>query len=134
MGPIYDFLHHQAVAFTKWVRVFLEFAGALVILYVSVIVLFRFFKLKFRESCTDLRIRLGRGIAMALMLYLAGELLRLITTWDYKDLIIVGGIVVLHVVISILVSWEVGHSLKLIEEEEAIEHKSSVKDKDKEGC
>ncbi len=123
MTELYDFLHDHVVYFTKMVRMFLELAGALVILYVAAATVYRFFRLRFLESCTELRVRLGRGIAMALSLYLAGELLRLVTVREYKDLAIVGVIVLLHVVISLVVSHEVHHSIRMIEEEEVLSAK-----------
>ena len=58
---------------------------------------------------------------------MAAEVLRLITIRDYTDLAIVSAIIVLHVIVSVLVSWEVGHSLKHVREELEYDHDSESK-------
>lgn len=126
MQVIYDFLHHFVLDLTMILIVLLELLGALVILYVAVVALYRFFCLKFTQSSTEIRIRTGRGIAMGLQFYLAAEIFRLITIREYKDLAIVGVIILLHVIISVLISWEVDHSIKMVKEEEELGHKTDL--------
>lgn len=117
MEVFYDLIHHFVLDFTKILTVVFELIGALVILYVAVVALIKFFSLKFYQTSTDVRIRLGRGIAMGLQFYLAAEIFRLITIREYKDLAIIGAIIFLHVIISVLISWEVHHSIKMVKEE-----------------
>ncbi len=126
MEALYDVLHHFVLDLTKILIVVLELMGAAVIVYVGIVALIKFFCLKFNKSSTDIRIRLGRGIAMGLQFYLAAEIFRLITIREYKDLAIVGVIIVLHVIISLLISWEVHHSIKMVKEEEELDHKTGL--------
>lgn len=126
LEALYDVLHHFVLDLTKILIVVLELMGAAVILYVAIIAAYRFFILKFHKTSTDIRIRLGRGIAMGLQFYLAAEIFRLITIREYKDLAIVGVIIVLHVIISVLISWEVHHSIKMVKEEEELDEKTGL--------
>jgi uncharacterized membrane protein len=124
---LYEILHHFVLDLTRLLMLLLELTGALVIILVSFQTICKFVKLKYRQTSTELRIRLGRGIALGLLFYLAAEILRLITIRDYTDLAIVSAIIVLHVIVSILVSWEVGHSLKHVREEIEYDHDVSSK-------
>ncbi|QNO16032.1 DUF1622 domain-containing protein [Alkalicella caledoniensis] len=126
VGALYELLHHFVLDLTKVLIVVLELMGALVIVYVGIVALYKFFCLKFTKSSTEVRIRLGRGIAMGLQFYLAAEIFRLITIREYKDLAIVGVIIVLHVIISVLISWEVHHSIKMVKEEEELDSKTGL--------
>ncbi len=131
MGAIVDVLHHYVIYITKFLMLILEFAGAIIIVYSSIITLYRFVRLSFNKSSTELRIRLGRGLSMGLQYYLAAEILRLITIRDYNDLAIVGVIILLHVIVSLLVSWEVHHSLKVIKEETELDEECAIKEKER---
>lgn len=107
---------------TKFMIYIMEIIGLFIILYSSVLTLTRFVKLKYNQTSTDIRIRLGRGISFALMFYLAAEILRLILIREYKDLFIVGAIIVLHVIVTVLIAWEVSHSLHVMKEERELDH------------
>ena len=110
---------------TKLLILVFELAGAVVIVQTAFCSLTRFFKLPFMQTSTDLRIRLGRGISFALMLYLSAEILRLVLIRDYKDLAIVGIIILLHVIVTVLVAWEVSHSIHTVKEEQMLDSETS---------
>jgi uncharacterized membrane protein len=119
---IYHFIEYFVQDFTKLMIVLMELVGLLIIIYSSVVTLSRFVKLKYNQTSTDIRIRLGRGISFALMFYLAAEILRLILIREYKDLFIVGAIIVLHVIVTVLIAWEVSHSIHVMKEERELDH------------
>ncbi|MBS3991647.1 MAG: DUF1622 domain-containing protein [Erysipelothrix sp.] len=119
---IYHAFEYFVQDFTKIMIVALELIGLLIIIYSSIMTLTRFVKLKYQQTSTDIRIRLGRGISFALMFYLGAEILRLILIREYKDLFIVGAIIVLHVIVSVLIAWEVSHSLHVMKEERELDH------------
>jgi uncharacterized membrane protein len=119
---IYHFIEHFVQDFTKIMIVMMELVGLLIIIYSSIVTLSRFVKLKYNQTSTDIRIRLGRGISFALMFYLAAEILRLILIREYKDLFIVGAIIVLHVIVTVLIAWEVSHSIHVMKEERELDH------------
>jgi uncharacterized membrane protein len=119
---IYHAFEYFVQDFTKIMIVALELVGLLIIIYSSLMTLSRFVKLKYQQTSTDIRIRLGRGISFALMFYLGAEILRLILIREYKDLFIVGAIIVLHVIVSVLIAWEVSHSIHVMKEERELDH------------
>lgn len=123
MAEIYSLLHHFVLDMTNILMVILELIGAAIIVYISLVTFYKFLRLNYYKTSTELRIRLGRGIAMGLQFYLAAEILRLITIRDTEDIYIVGAVILLHVIVTVLVSWEVHHSVKsVVEEEELDEH------------
>lgn len=115
-------VQHFVHDITKFMIYILELVGLFIILYSSVMTFSRFLKLKYNQTSTDIRIRLGRGISFALMFYLAAEILRLILIREYKDLFIVGAIIVLHVIVTVLIAWEVSHSIHVMKEERELDH------------
>lgn len=122
LASLYSFLEHIVVDLTKIMIVIMELIGLIVILYSATITLLKFFQLKYKQTSTEVRIRLGRGISFALMFYLAAEILRLILIREYKDLFIVGAIIVLHVIVTVLIAWEVSHSVHAMKEEIELDH------------
>lgn len=115
-------IQHFVHDITKFMIYILELVGLFVIIYSSIMTFSRFLKLKYNQTSTDIRIRLGRGISFALMFYLAAEILRLILIREYKDLFIVGAIIVLHVIVTVLIAWEVSHSIHVMKEERELDH------------
>ena len=115
-------VQHFVHDITNFMIYILELVGLFIILYSSAMTFSRFLKLKYNQTSTDIRIRLGRGISFALMFYLAAEILRLILIREYKDLFIVGAIIVLHVIVTVLIAWEVSHSLHVMKEERELDH------------
>lgn len=122
LEAFYHVIEHFVQDITKIMIVVMELVGLVVIVYSSIITLIRFFKLDYKQTSTEIRIRLGRGISFALMFYLAAEILRLILIREYKDLFIVGAIIVLHVIVTVLIAWEVSHSIHVMKEERELDH------------
>ena len=114
-------LHDVVIMVTGLLITLFELFGALIILYIGIITAYKFFRLRFGQTSTELRVRFGRAIALGLLFYLAAEIFRLITIRDYKDLAIVGVIVILHVIISLLISWEVEHGIKIVKTEQEMD-------------
>jgi uncharacterized membrane protein len=112
---------HTLKLLTQFLILAFELTGALILVHTIVNAVLRFLRLRFNQTSTDLRIRLGRGISFALMLYLSAEILRLVLIRNVMDLAIVGIIIVLHVIVTVLVAWEVTHSLHTVKEEHAMD-------------
>lgn len=117
MWPWVHVLEHFVENFIGFLIIILELFGALTIIYGSVVLFFRFLRLDYIKSSTKLRIRLARTISLGLQFYLAGEIFRLVSVREPDDLIIVAVIIILHVIISVLISWELGHSVHLAAQE-----------------
>lgn len=129
MSAIIHIIENFVFDTTKLLILFFELAGAVIIVHTACCAVYRFLKLRFTQTSTDLRIRLGRGISFSLMLYLSAEILRLVLIRDYKDLAIVSIIIVLHVIVTVLVAWEVSHSLHSVKEEQLLDSESEAQGK-----
>ena len=114
-------LHDVVMTVTEILINLFELFGALIILYIGIITVYKFFRLRFTQTSTELRIRFGRTISLGLLFYLAAEIFKMITIRDTETLIIVGVIIILHIVISVLIAWEVEHGLKVVREEQELD-------------
>jgi uncharacterized membrane protein len=121
MDAFLHVLHDVVMTVTEILINLFELFGALIILYVGIITVYKFFRLRFTQTSTELRIRFGRTISLGLLFYLAAEIFKMITIRDTETLIIVGVIIILHIVISVLVAWEVEHGLKVVREEQELD-------------
>jgi uncharacterized membrane protein len=101
---------HQGIIFLS---IILEAFTALVISVVSVIVLIGYFFSLFKPE-EKLRLGLARGLALGLEFALAGEILRTIIVRSLEDIMILGSIVILRGGLSILIHWEIKHTLGCI--------------------
>ncbi len=116
-----DYLHKIVICITEVLINLFEFFGAIIILYIGLVTVYKFFRLKYTHTSTEIRIRFGRTISLGLLFYLSAEIFRLIMIRDTTDLIIVGAIIVLHIIISLLVAWEVEHGVKVVREEQELD-------------
>ena len=121
METFLHILHDVVMTVTEVLINLFELFGALIILYIGIITVYKFFRLRFTQTSTELRIRFGRTISLGLLFYLAAEIFKMITIRDTETLIIVGVIIILHIVISVLVAWEVEHGLKVVREEHELD-------------
>lgn len=53
------------------------------------------------------RLNLARGMAMGLEFKLGSEILRTVVVRDYKEIILVGGIILLRAALTFLIHWEI---------------------------
>lgn len=53
------------------------------------------------------RLNLAKGMAMGLEFKLGSEILRTVIVRDYKEIIIVGGIILLRAALTFLIHWEI---------------------------
>lgn len=95
----------------------LELMGAAIIVYGAVLVFSHYFRLPFRQTSTDIRIRMARALALGLEFYLAAEIFKTVTVREVSDLIVIGVIVFLRSVIAVLIHWEIRHDLEELRED-----------------
>lgn len=104
---LFSHITHELIIFLS---ILLEAFAALVISVVSVIVLIGYIFSLFKPE-EKLRLSLARGLALGLEFALAGEILRTIVVRSLEDIIILGSIVILRGGLSILIHWEIQHTL-----------------------
>ncbi len=112
---------HWMEIFVEYLTILLEFFGAVIIIVGAVIIFVRFIQLPYHEPSTSIRLRLERTLALALEFYLAAEILKTVTIHDPSDLITLGVIVVLRSVMALMIHWEMGHDMHVLDVEKQFE-------------
>lgn len=90
----------------------LEFFGVGVLLYNSIKALVQWIR-----HIPGQRLALARGIALALEILMVGEALRSVVVRDWRELGILGGIIVVRVALTVVIHWEIRNEKKDMEEE-----------------
>ncbi|HHU72017.1 MAG TPA: DUF1622 domain-containing protein [Clostridiales bacterium] len=95
-------LHETLILVADGIILFFEFIGVVVMLWTGLNGIVNYVR----------RNRLGhlhmfQGMATALGFLLIGEILHTITVREFKDLIMVGGLILLRVAITMLINWEI---------------------------
>lgn len=107
-------LHNMLVSGVNFVSIIIELWGLFMI--VTAIskeiyrVLFRY-KLDFRKVNADNS--LNAGLASALEVLLASEILKTITINNYQNLIIIGILIILRIAMAMLLIWENNHKVEV---------------------
>ncbi len=103
---------------TQFGILFLECIGVCVLLESSVKAL-----LDCARHSPDVRLNLAQGIALALTFKLGGEVLRTVIVREWKELLMLGAIIVLRGALTFLIHWEIKteeqHSMQHSEKDEA---------------
>ncbi len=81
----------------------LEFAGIAVLVSSAAVCFYRWLK-RDREG---IRLDLAQGIALALEFKMGGEVLRTVVVRDWRELGILGAIIVLRGILAFLIHWEI---------------------------
>ena len=85
----------------------LELIGILIIIYGSIKALTIFFRDGMDLSNSLVKITLGEALALSLEFKLGAEIIKTVIVRDLNELIILGFVVVLRIVLTILIHWEV---------------------------
>lgn len=107
MEHIIHNLHHFMEVAAEFAIVALEIIGIIIILYGSISAIVNWAKSKFDLTENRTKIILGESLALALEFMLGAEIIKTLTTTDLNKLYILGIIVVLRVVLTYVIHWEV---------------------------
>ena len=92
----------------------MELFGVCVLVFTALKCFVRWIK---RE--TEVRLSLAQGIALALEFKLGGEVLRTVVVREWRELGILGAIIVLRGLLTFLIHWEIKNEQKALEQEKA---------------
>ena len=84
-------------------KMIFECFGIIVLAYYG----FKCFARWLKKDTNGLGLELGEGIAMALQFMMCGEVLHTIIAQDIEELVILGAIIVMRVVLTRLIHWEI---------------------------
>lgn len=107
MTAISDALHHFIFTVSPIITQILEIIGIGFIFIGSLITLWALFKSGFDFSNRAITIRFGEILAMALQFKLGAEIIKTVTIRDVSELIILSIVVILRIVLTLVVHWEI---------------------------
>ena len=96
--------------------IFMELAGICVLVSTAA----KSFYHWLRHSKRNIRLDLGEGIALALEFKMGGEGLRAVIVREWRELGILGAIIVLRGVLTFLIHWEIKNEKKESEERDSV--------------
>ena len=100
-------LIHDAIL---WMANVLDLLGAVVLFTTSGLVFFNYWR-RLAGAEEGLRLSLARGLAFGLEFKLGGEILRTVAIRSLNEVFVLGAIVLLRGAMSLLIHWEIRHSL-----------------------
>lgn len=126
-----DFHHYLAVIIDVLILV-LEFTGVLIIAFGSGRAILDMIKSRFNFGNEDTKLTLAQSLALALEFKMGAEILKTITVRTLDELMILGAIVLLRVILSFVIHWEIKsthedkkkliHQIRIQQEREKLEH------------
>lgn len=97
-----DFLHSVLLIIVDYSIILFEFVGVIVILIACLHGVIDYIR-----HNPDTRLNLAKGMAMGLEFKLGSEILRTVAVREFKEILIVGCIIVLRALLTFLIHWEI---------------------------
>lgn len=98
--------------FTDVVIYFLDIAATIVIVIRGGHAFICFIRPRCHDSSSVIRLRFARGLALALEFQLAAEILHTIKVKTLSELAVIAMIIVLRILITLIVHWEMDHEVR----------------------
>lgn len=134
-----DFLHVLLTQLIDVLILVLEFVGVLLIAVGSIKAIRDLFKSKLNFGSEDTKLILAQSLALALEFKMGAEILKTITVRTLEELTILGAIVLIRVVLSFVIHWEIKtthedkkkqiHQIRIQQEREKLEHLRDLPDR-----
>ncbi|MFV0363445.1 MAG: DUF1622 domain-containing protein [Suipraeoptans sp.] len=97
-----EFCENILEIITDFAIIGFELVGVVIIIYAGIIG-----TIKYVRRHEDTRIALAKGLAMGLEFKLGSEILRTVVVREWKEIVIVAGIIVLRAALTFLIHWEI---------------------------
>ncbi|ABR50396.1 hypothetical protein Amet_4322 [Alkaliphilus metalliredigens QYMF] len=109
-------LEHLIETLVVYIINILELIGVFIISYSSLrgFIIYIGHKLKFDDTC--IKIEIAKGLAMGLEFKLGGEILRTILVRTLDEIMVLGAIIVLRVILTFVIHWEISSEIHQDEE------------------
>lgn len=127
-----DYLHHFLTSLIDVLIFILEFIGVLLIAFGSVKAIWDLVRSRLNFGNEDTKLILAQSLALALEFKMGAEILKTITVRTLDELMILGAIVLIRVVLSFVIHWEIKtthedkkkqiHQIRIQQEREKLEH------------
>ena len=134
-----DYLHHFLTSLIDVLIFILEFIGVLLIAFGSVKAIWDLVRSRLNFGNEDTKLILAQSLALALEFKMGAEILKTITVRTLDELMILGAIVLIRVVLSFVIHWEIKtthedkkkqiHQIRIQQEREKLEHLRDLPDR-----
>ena len=98
--------------YSEYVIIFVEFIGVSIILTGSIRALIILFKNDNNYSHREVKIVLGEALALGLEFKMGAEIVHTLVVSNLNDIVMLAFVVVLRIVLSIVIHWEVKQAIK----------------------
>ena len=112
MGNFGDYVHTFIFGISPIITAFLELIGIYIILHGSIKSFVLLIKSKFDFHNRRITILLGETLSLALQFKMGAEIIKTVTIREVSELLILSIVVVLRVVLSFVLHWEVNQASK----------------------
>ncbi len=107
MATIESVLHYLVYNISPIITLILELIGIILIFYGSIKALWMLIQFKFDIHNRIITITLGEFLSLALQFKMGAEIIKTVTIRELSELFILSIVVVLRIVLSIVLHWEV---------------------------
>lgn len=119
MADLTSFLHHILFTFAEFIVIITELWGLFIIITALLKEAYNvLFKYKLDFKLINSNNSLNASLASALEVLLVAEVLKTITITDYRNLIIIGVLILLRMAITLLLFWESSHKVQSAKHDE----------------
>lgn len=109
MSNILDVITHNVL---PYIISILEMMGILVVAWSAVQAFWEYIQNAFLKKHLDLQVHFSTGLIIGLEFKMAAEILKTVLVHSLDELYILGAVILLRAVLSILIHFEMKHSLK----------------------
>lgn len=107
-----NFFTHTVII---WLANILDLLGAVVLSSTALIVFVNYWR-RLSGAEETLRLSLARGLAFGLEFKIGGEILRTVAVRTMSEVLVLGAVILLRGAMSLLIHWEIRHSLDCIQD------------------
>ncbi len=134
MGGALETAENLMHAVIEWGIILLELFGVCILVYTSVTCFVKWIR---KEQ--NIRLELAQGTTLALSFKMGGEVLRTVVVREWRELGILGAVIVLRTALTLLLHWEIENEkkdlegLEIVTDESILDQKKTRKPEEKAG-
>ncbi|MBR6114649.1 MAG: DUF1622 domain-containing protein [Oscillospiraceae bacterium] len=134
MGGALETAENLMHAVIEWGIILLELFGVCILVYTSVTCFVKWIR---KEQ--NIRLELAQGTTLALSFKMGGEVLRTVVVREWRELGILGAVIVLRTALTLLLHWEIENEkkdlegLEIVTDESILNQKKTRKPEEKAG-
>ncbi len=131
-------IHHILVYIVPLVSSLLELLGVMIISFGTFKAVWSLIRSRFNVGNADTKLSLAQSMALALEFKMGAEILKTITVRTLEELQILGAIVLIRVILSFVIHWEIKtthddqkrqiHQIRIMQERKKLERLNSAND------